>query len=503
MGGASIGCHANTGVSNASPPAPRPASVADSVAPTSRVDVEFALQAGEDELSLLAGPRTRVWRFSGQIQHGPQGALVQNDASYLGPTIRVEQGGRMRVHLKNALGEATIVHWHGLDVDAKSDGHPSYAIAAGGQYSYDFEVRNRAGTYWYHAHPDGRTGAQVYQGLAGLLIVSDAEERRLGLPDGDRELLCVLQDRTFDEGNQLLYTPSAMSGFLGEQVLVNGQLPRTLELPSGPHRLRILNGSNSRIYDLSWSDGSKLTVLGTDGGLLEVPFEREHLVLAPGQRLDVWADFGHGPGPDVWLESRPFEDPGTMMGMGMHGGMRRGRAVPVENGAPLRIQRFVARGNGRSARPPATLSTSVDRRSLETAKGVAAKTFPIGMRGMRWLLNDAPFELRGVAANERVKLGAVEDWQFVNPGGPMSMAHPIHVHGSQFRIMEREAGSGSTALRSGILDDGWQDTVLVLPGDRVRIRKRFANYPGLFLYHCHNLEHEDMGMMRNFLVETS
>ena len=85
----------------------------------------------------------------------------------------------------------------------------------------------------------------------------------------------------------------------------------------------------------------------------------------------------------------------------------------------------------------------------------------------------------------------------------MSMAHPIHVHGSQFRIMEREAGSGSTALRSGILDDGWQDTVLVLPGDRVRIRKRFANYPGLFLYHCHNLEHEDMGMMRNFLVETS
>jgi FtsP/CotA-like multicopper oxidase with cupredoxin domain len=292
-----------------------------------------------------------------------------------------------------------------------------------------------------------------------------------------------------------------MRGFLGEQVLVSGQFPRTKELQGGPHRLRILNGSNSRIYDLGWSDGSPLTVLGTDGGLLDAPLDRSHVVLAPGQRLDVWADFGGGVSNDVWLESRGFEDPASTMGMG--GGMGGRGAVAVANGAALRIQRFVARSSGPPARPPKTLTTTFARRELETSGAITVKTFPIGMGGMRWLLNGGPFQMRGIAANERVRRGTVEDWEFVNPAGAMSMAHPIHVHGSQFRIIERQPGPGSTALRSGILDDGWQDTVLVLPGDRVRIRKRFEHYAGLFLYHCHNLEHEDMGMMRNFLVEST
>jgi FtsP/CotA-like multicopper oxidase with cupredoxin domain len=125
------------------------------------------------------------------------------------------------------------------------------------------------------------------------------------------------------------------------------------------------------------------------------------------------------------------------------------------------------------------------------------------MRMMQWMLNGRPFEMRGVADNERIRLGATEDWEFVNTMGMMAMAHPIHVHGPQFRIVRRDAGPGAPSLRDGILDDGRKDTFLLLPGDRVRIRVRFDRHPGTFLYHCHNLEHEDMGMMRNYLVEAS
>ena len=129
--------------------------------------------------------------------------------SYLGPVIRLRRGQKVRIRFRNNLGEPSIVHWHGLDVPESADGHPRLAVADGREYVYEFEVLNRAGTYWYHPHPHMRTGAQVYQGLAGLLIVSDDEEDALGLPSGRAELLCVLQDRRFDADNQFVYAGAA------------------------------------------------------------------------------------------------------------------------------------------------------------------------------------------------------------------------------------------------------------------------------------------------------
>lgn len=461
-------------------------------------DLDLVLSAAPGTVPLLDGPPTAVWRFSARVLSGPASAVVAQDAGYLGPTLRLRQGQRVRVQFDNALGQDSIVHWHGLHLSEQNDGHPNYSVPSGARYVYDFEVANRAGTYWYHPHPADQTGLQVYRGLAGLLLVTDDDEQRIGLPDGDRELTLVLQDRTFDQYNQLVYAPNRMIGMLGDRVLVNGQTAKTREVQRGPHRLRILNGSNSRFYDLAWSDGSPMTVLGTDGGLLESAVEKQHLVLAPGQRLDVWASFGSGPGDDVWLESRAFDDPGPAMGMGR--GMEGGGVAKVPNGTPLRIQRFVATGKALMSRAP-------DRLSRETAPNAeaprATKTFTTQMRMMRWLLNGRAFEPRGVADNERVRLGSTEDWEFVNAGGPMTMAHPIHLHGPQFRILERVAGPGLATLRDGLFDQGWQDTFLLLPGDRVRLRVRFERHAGMFLYHCHNLEHEDMGMMRNYLVEPS
>lgn len=472
-------------------------------------DVETALRAAPGRASILDGSPTDVWRFSGRLLRGPPDVLATDGDTYLGPTLRLRRGQRLRVQLENGIDEETIVHWHGLYVSERNDGHPRYAIAPGERFVYDFEVDERAAMYWYHPHPASRTGPQVYAGLTGLLIVTDDEEQRLSLPDGDRELMMVLQDRTFDRDNQLVYEPDPMIGSLGEQVLVNGRVPRTREVGRGPHRLRILNGSNSRIYDLAWSDGSPMTVIGTDGGLLDRPLERAHVVLTPAQRVDLWVSFGGRPGEDVWLESRAFDGVGPMMGMGRGMGRMggramgmRGRQARVPNGTPLRIQRFVTTGGGSLSAPPDRLAPHPGPPVNEVVNADRPRTFTASMRMRRWLLNGRLFEMNVVAPNERVRLGTVEEWEFVNTGGHMAMAHPIHLHGSQFRIVERRHGPGARQLREGLLDEGWRDTFVLMPGDRVRIRVPFTRHPGMFLYHCHNLEHEDLGMMRNYVVET-
>ena len=165
---------------------------------------------------------------------------------------------------------------------------------------YDFEVTNRAGTYWYHPHPHMRTGAQVYHGLAGLLLVRTKERTRWCCPRDDAELLCVLQDRRFDARNQLVFhgggAMDMMDGFLGDRVLVNGHPYRTTEVDAAWHRVRVLNGSNARTYKLAWSDGIAMTVIGGDGGLLQGRLRQPVLTLAPGQRVNMLLDT-HQPSP--------------------------------------------------------------------------------------------------------------------------------------------------------------------------------------------------------------
>jgi FtsP/CotA-like multicopper oxidase with cupredoxin domain len=124
---------------------------------------------------------------------------------------------------------------------------------------------------------------------------------------------------------------------------------------------------------------------------------------------------------------------------------------------------------------------------------------------MRWLLNGRSFDMEQVADNERLRLGRTEEWELTNDGGMMPMPHPIHLHGPAFRVVQRTLAPGwqrtTAGISAGLVDEGWRDTVLLMPGERVRLQVRHDRYPGLFLYHCHNLEHEDAGMMRNFVVD--
>ena len=220
-------------------------------------------------------------------------------------------------------------------------------------------MNNRPGTYWFHPHPHGITGYQVYKGLAGMFIV---EESKSNLPSDKYELPLVIQDRRFDSSNQLLYLENNMMdrmvGFLGDQILINGQSDTSMEVDKATSRFRVLNGSNSRIYKLAWSDGSDLTVIGNDGGLLSKPTEKPYIILGPGERIDIWRDFSDtNSGEHISLNSLAFNS-GTSMGMmgggrGMGGGMMRGRGMGrtqssndqfdsyIDNGEPLTLYNFV------------------------------------------------------------------------------------------------------------------------------------------------------------------
>lgn len=275
------------------------------------------------------------------------------------------------------------------------------------------------------------------------------------------------------------------------------------------YRLRLVNASNSRIYKLAWSDGSPVTVIGTDGGLLEKPLTLPYVMLAPAERVELWTDFGGmPPGAKRVLRSLAFEGDMAMGGM-MSRRTMKGMMGNLASGAPFTI--LVARVEHRSSAKmtlPQRLSMIPAVRPRDAVNFSDPKVFDITMGMMTWGINGRSFEMESVTDEETVRLGTAEIWEFRNDAGTGMMgmmAHAMHVHGLQFRVLARSVSpqfsAGRKSVSAGYLDAGWKDTVLVMPGERVRLLLRFSDYDGLFLYHCHMLEHEDSGLMRNYLVK--
>jgi len=502
-----------------------------------RPDVEIEITARIAEVPIMPGAHTSVFKYYGKLLKGPKTALTTMPG-YLGPMLNLVQGQKVRIFFYNQLPEPSVIHWHGMHMPQKMDGHPMYAVQRGERIVYEFEVKNPAGTNWYHSHTHEMTATQVYRGLAGLITITDEQEQKLGLPSGEYDIPITIQDRRFTAGNQLQYIHGMrerMMGFLGDTILVNGQANSTIPVKTRAYRLRMFNGSNSRIYKLGWEDGTPLIAIGTDGGLLEKPETYPYIMLAPAERVELWVDFsGRKPGSDLVLRS--LEHHGTMphMGGGMQrgrGGMRRGMGgmgmmsggLPQGEAFPI-VKFHVAKKVGDSPKLPETL---VRMRSL-TEQDVSNPDHPvpiaISMQHMALQLNGRSFEMHEVMDIERIPVNTIQKIRISNDHGSMgggmggmrgggmggmgmmmSMAHPIHLHGQQFKILSRtlkdqDSGDGYATVKDGFIGSGWKDTVLVMPGEEVEIIKPFEDYTGLFLYHCHNLEHEDMGMMRNFYV---
>ncbi|APU70178.1 MULTISPECIES: multicopper oxidase family protein [Christiangramia] len=502
----------------------------ESADPDFEPDLDIDLTAKESQIPLFQGSSTKVWMFETKINTGADDAIQQLNDIYLGPILRVRKGQKVRIRFKNKLPEKSIVHWHGMHVPEKYDGHPKDVIENGETYIYEFEIMNRAGTYWFHPHPHGRTGPQVYNGLAGMLIVSDDEEEKLNLPKGEFDMPIVIQDRAFDQENQLLYLNRGrmdkMMGFMGNRIFINGKPDKNLNLKAGAtYRLRFLNASNSRFYKLGWSDGTPLTVIGIDGSLLEKPRSLPYMMLGVAERVDIWLDLKDMPKEtELTMKSLPFST--GMMNMGMMGNM--GTTLPLGSEYDvLKITLDTLENN--NIELPEKLLTLNKIDPSEAINEDNPRIFKFFMRRMQWMINGRTWEETGVADEETVKLNTTEIWQLLNSGGGMmgdggmmggkgmmgnggmmkggmmQMPHPIHIHQVQFNILERDVSDMDpdvwNSVKEGFIDDGWQDTVLLMPGMKIKIIMRFEDFKGLFLYHCHNLEHEDMGMMRNYKIE--
>lgn len=450
---------------------------------------------------------TRV-KFDLSIQTGTTNFISNLDtptlginSSYLGPVLRAQRGDRISFAVKNNLPEITTLHWHGFILPVEMDGGPHQVIQPGQTWKPEFEVVQAAASYWYHAHPHERTGEQVYHGLAGMMIIDDDVSQNANLPIdyGVDDIPVVIQDRAFNRNGTLRYLssmPDRMRGMHGNIILVNGVVTPTLKAERPLTRLRLLNGSNARIYNLAFDDNRPFTVIATDGGFLAQAETVQAIRLAPGERAEILLDLSDG--RDVVLRNKPVpqSSQGGMMGM---------MAMMDGGNEAFSIMKITAPASSGKARVqiPTRLNPLPDWRDVQPAN---KRQFQLEMAmgpGMMMsrMMGGSPFSINGEAMdmdviNVRVKRNTFEIWEI---GNNSMLAHPFHIHDTQFRVIARSHGRPISAIERGL-----KDTVLVYPQEKVRLLVPFPEYSDSerpYMYHCHILEHEDGGMMGQFTVE--
>jgi len=375
-----------------------------------------------------------------------------------GPTWVARTGDVVTTRLENGLSESTITHWHGLIVNYQNDGGPRLSIGPGQFYDYSFPLVQRAGLNFYHPHPHMLTGEQVCLGLAGAFIIRDNEEDALHLPAAPYEVPLIIRDASFDHAGNLLYNPTS-SGFKGKFPLVNGTLNPMLNVDRGVYRFRVLNGSNARVFTLALSNGAPFTVIGNDGGLLGSPATVSQIELGMGERLDLLVNFS-ALAANQYITLRCLA-------------------------ARWDLVRFVGTGAaGMAYTAPPLLST------IPPLSGPPQPTRTFTFDGMS-RINGQEYDMNRI--DFTVPFGVTERWRFQTGG---NAPHPVHVHGTHFQVVSRTGGRGRLFPWEG----GWKDTVLLNDRETVDVLIRFDGYRGLYVMHCHQLEHESMGMMCNFEV---
>ncbi len=403
---------------------------------------------------------------------GTQTAILGYNGMTPGPTIRVDSDRETVVRHINNSNVRTTTHLHGGHMRAGDDGHPVDYVNPGATRAYTYSNKQLPATLWYHDHTMDLTGDQVYAGLAGFYLMSDDYERALGLPSGDQEVAIVIQDRTFAADGSLIYNDNIM-GELGDTILVNGAPYPYFEVSTRKYRVRILNGSNARTYNLALSNGTTFTQIGSDGGLLPAPVSRTTMSIAPAERLDVIIDFSNASVGDqiVFLNT-------------------------AGSGSTTQIMRFdVTRVEDDGSVVPQVLRP-VER--LDPAAAVQTRRWVFGMSGgsYPWVINGRPYDPERIDAMPR--LGTTEIWELTNRTG---MMHPVHIHDIMWQILDINGRPPAPQ------DAGWKDTFQVPPMGTVRVIGRFDDYVGdpndvttAYMMHCHILEHEDHAMMSQFVV---
>jgi len=423
--------------------------------------VEVSLVAAPARLTLIPGKQTPVFAYNGHIP---------------GPTLDVYEGDSVIVHFTNELPEATTVHWHGLHIPASEDGSPFQPVMPGERRDFVFRIApGTAGTYWYHPHPDHRAGYQVAMGLYGALIVRSAHDP---IPTSVHEKLLVLSDNRFHPDGSVAFADvgslaaiaDAENGREGDVLFVNGQVMPSLSIRSGEvQRWRIINASAARVYRLA-VEGATIIHVADDGGLFERPENVREVVLANSDRVEILVRGDAAPGTRATLRALPYDryDPHTRPADWTSTldllSLRYSDSPPV---APVSIPS--------SLLPVAWLDTTdvAEHRTLVLTQG---------------MINGKMMDMNRIDFTGHV--GTTEIWEIENL---VAMHHPFHLHGFRFQVLDRN-GVPEPIPR-------WEDTIDIPGHESARIVVRFDDFAGKWMFHCHIMDHEDMGMMGVLLLQ--
>ncbi|MFD3704936.1 multicopper oxidase family protein [Nocardia sp. NPDC058658] len=421
----------------------------------------FALDMQTGTTAFEPGRDTETWGFNG---------------SYLGPTLRAARGERVRVQVRNQLPEASTVHWHGMHLPAAMDGGPHQMVEPGASWTPEWTVAQPASTLWYHPHPHGATEEHVRRGLAGMFLIDDAPSAQLPLPNtyGVDDIPVIVQDMRL-RGSRLDGAHAIFRdiGFLGDRTMVNGTLSPYQEVGDELVRLRLLNASTARIYTFAFDDVRPFAMIGSDGGLLERPATLNRIQLSPGERAEIVVRMR--PGERTVLRSEKLEAGLDFWSSRFSGGDDRFDVLELRAAPTLR--------------PSAALPETLVPPSIpDGADSVLQRRFDLTLAG----INGERMDMGRI--DTTVTRGTTETWVVHNIDG---MPHNFHVHDVQFRVLDYD-GAPPPPEQAGA-----KDTIFLPPNTAATLVLRFdgpadPNTP--YMYHCHLLWHEDVGMMGQFAV---
>ena len=426
-------------------------------------------------------------------------ATIGINAAYLGPTLLFNKGDHVQLNIQNLLTDTTTIHWHGLHIFPENDGSPHTTIPPSTTWNLNFTVMDVAGTYWYHSHLHMKTAEHVIKGAAGFIIVLDTIEAKLNLPRKYNvdDFPIVIQSRCFDLNKQFVIDTTD-----DNIILVNGTLNPFLYVPAQVVRLRLLNGSTNRTYNLGLQNNQGFYQIGSDGGLLSQPVSLTRLLLAPGERAEILVNLTGQQGQQVFIVNYGSELPNGIYGALNPSGMGMG-TIPgssnLLNGSNFNV--LLLNVIAQTINPVSTIPSSL---VIVTPYNPASAhlTFPITITpqvmGPNAMVN-GPFELNNQLFNMNVinhtaSLGYTEIWTINNN---TAIAHPFHVHGLQFYIVDRNNAPPPANER------GRKDVVFIRAQETVKIIMKFEDFTHTsvpYMYHCHMLTHEEEGMMGQYLI---
>jgi FtsP/CotA-like multicopper oxidase with cupredoxin domain len=449
------------------------------VQPPTRTTANIRIPVKKARVRVMpTGPLTTMWTYGG---------------SYPGPTIVRPAGKATKVTVVNKLGKGKLtLHLHGDHHRYQDDGQPArFLIGKGKARAYHYPLMDGGrpepqAFLWYHDHRMDVTTRNNWFGLQGMFVVKDKWTKKLGLPTGRYDVPLMVSERSLDANNQLVPVMAhmmPMSGpmappndaTVGDRILVNGRFAPYLDVATHRYRLRLLNTSAFTTYDFSLSDGRPFVQVGTGNGLLPKAVVRQDVLLGPAQRADVVVDFRGELGKDVVLQSVPRLD-----------------APPGGAGSPsAQIMQFRVRS---SVRDRTSLPTSLRPvLKMKRPKKVSA-VWSVGLKkdasgATAWTFNGRPYDAKRVVL--KAPLGSTQIWELRND---TTMTHFIHLHEELWRTVSRDGKKPPPWER------GLEDTWLLDPGERVRVMAKFTDFTGVFMIHCHMLDHEDDGLMAQWAV---